>query len=659
MAFRIRTLPHRFRLGFTFPIAALALVLSASVDAATYRFSAERRASVEARSVGRAENRWQIELAVPVLEVNPAEDGFHRLVAPGLVPTVDVGRPELATSGKLFAVPPGHRLRWRLVGAERRVLENVVPRPAQREFRCGGGPRSFSFDRTAYVGTEFVPASPVSVERIGSLRGVDLVRVAFHPLRAMPEARRLEVATRMIVDVWLEQVERSAAPVLSRPFVELLGRFTVNGVATAAREQEAMLIIAADGLREALGPFVAWKRETGVKVDVVSASVVGSTQEKIREYVQRYWASAVPRPTYLLLAGDRTSVPPNFEATGAGSAASDWRYALLEGGDSDIVPDLFYGRLLADTPEEASRVVARWIAYERDSEASDHYVRGTTIASNEGYNPSDEDYANQIGEAMKSGADFLSVDQFFQRTMTATPANISGAIDEGRSWIAYFGHGSGTSWGSTNGTFNVANVERLANGSRLPVLIDVACMNGAWTRIAKCFGRAWSNHASGGAVGYYGGSVNISWHPPAVMSVGIAQAHFQRKVATLGASTLAGQIYLLEQMGTGSHTVDNLKWFNLFGDPSLLLRTRRPLLARVTHSVARVADGAVLAVGAAAENGQAVADLRVVATDRAGEILAQATTDANGTAYLRLPRRYRGLVVTVTGKDVQPSQWRL
>lgn len=637
---------------------ALAVVVSVS-DAASYRFSSEPRASVEVRSAGRAENRWQLDLGVPSLEVLPAEDGFQRLVAPGLVPTVAVGRPELATTGKLFAVPPGYRLRSRLGAVETRTISNVVPRPAQREFRCGSSPRAFAFDRAAYSGTEFQPTSRMTLERVGNLRGIEIVRVAFQPIRALPKTNVVEVTTRATVDVWLEQVERAAPVALSPTFVELLERFTVNGAPSATREAEAMLIIVADGIRDAINPFVEWKRQTGVKVDVVTSSTVGSTKEKIREYVKKYWAEASPKPTYLLLAGDKTSVPPNFESTSAGSAASDWRYALLEGGDADNIPDLFYGRLIADNADEAARVAQRWVAYERDVEPGQHYVRGTTIASDEGSNPSDVDYAKQIAAVLKTGGGFQGVDEFFQGEDTATAANISDAVNEGRSWMAYFGHGSGTSWGSTNDTFNVASVEKLKNGSKLPVLIDVACMNGAWTRITKCFGRAWSNHQNGGTAGYYGGSVNISWHPPAVMSVGIAKAHFEKRVTTLGGSTLAGQLYLFEQMGTGDDTLENLKWYNLFGDPSLIVRTRRPLSARLSQSLGRFRNGAMLAVAAQSEEGTAAAGLNVVATDRAGEIVSRAKTDAAGNAYLRLPRQSRGLTVTVTGRDFVPTQWKL
>jgi hypothetical protein len=178
---------------------------------------------------------------------------------------------------------------------------------------------------------------------------------------------------------------------------------------------------------------------------------------------------------------------------------------------------------------------------------------------------------------LKAGT-YKEVDNFLQGEMTATSENIISALNDGRSWISYFGHGSGTSWGSTNDSFSVSTVETLENVSKLPVIIDVACLNASWMNISKCFGKSWvtqtTDRGHAGAVAYYGGSVSISWHPPAVMSVGIAKRRFEKSLTTMGSTVMAGQLYLIEQMGSTSATKDNLKWYNLFGDPSLAVRTQ-------------------------------------------------------------------------------------
>jgi hypothetical protein len=311
-----------------------------------------------------------------------------------------------------------------------------------------------------------------------------------------------------------------------------------------------------------------------MQVDVVTLTEAGGDKNTLQDYIKTAYEQATVKPTYLLFVGNKETLPAFKESTASGSAASDYRMALLAGDDA--IPDVFYGRFLADTEAELATQIQRTIEYEKAPGSQPWYRQGMTIASDEGSGPSDQEYAEQIQEALKAGS-YQSVDGFYQGEMTATSKNILGALKEGRSWIAYFGHGSGTSWGSVNDKFSVSTVAEVDNTGKLPVLIDVACQNASWMNISKCFGKAWMTETGEtgpqGTVAYYGGSVNISWHPPAIMSVGIAKRRFENSVRTIGSSVLAGQLYLLEQMGESSQVTDNMKWYNLFGDPSLVVRT--------------------------------------------------------------------------------------
>src|SRR5262249_38248771 len=149
------------------------------------------------------------------------------------------------------------------------------------------------------------------------------------------------------------------------------------------------------------------------------------------------------------------------------------------------------------------------IKYERDPEiGADWYAKGTTIASEEGNNPSDVDYVERVQASLLAGG-YTSVDKFYQGEGTATATNIKGALNDGRSWLTYVGHGSGTGWGSTNTTFNVSTTRTLAN-TRLPIIVDVACDNGSFVDEDTCFGEAWvsqaANGVGAGAVSYWGAS---------------------------------------------------------------------------------------------------------------------------------------------------------
>jgi hypothetical protein len=99
----------------------------------------------------------------------------------------------------------------------------------------------------------------------------------------------------------------------------------------------------------------------------------------------------------LLTVGNKTTMPTYMESTASGSAASDLKYSQLSGEDN--IPDLFYGRLVADTQAELETQINRWIAYEKNPEVGATWYRdGMTIASPDGSGPSDKEYAQQIQE---------------------------------------------------------------------------------------------------------------------------------------------------------------------------------------------------------------------------------------------------------------------
>jgi Peptidase family C25 len=165
----------------------------------------------------------------------------------------------------------------------------------------------------------------------------------------------------------------------------------------------------------------------------------------------------------------------------------------------------------------------------------------------------------------------------------------------------------------------------------------VACLNASWVNLDRPFAKAWVTRTvdgkNAGALAYYGGSVTISWDEPAVMSVGIAKSHFEKPVHSLGGTVLAGQLYLQAQMGTGDNTLENMKWYNLFGDPSLLIRTATPVAYRVKSQSRQLNGDTVVTVTVNDEAGSPLKDVSA-ALSVSGNPLTAALTNASGQALL-------------------------
>ncbi len=550
-------------------------VVCATTFADRVSFSSGSKASLETSlsQMDSGPNDVSVKLNIPYLDLSSERDGFVGLSVEGLNPLERLGNPEVLTTGSLIAVPNGYRPVLTVTEQASKTLAGVVAKPHQAKFRCDCATDAFSFNAQMYGSNVVYPESVAQLEVVGNFHGVELYRVALNPVQVDFANRSTIVTSELSVKVHFEKVAERGITEIPSSIARVIQQSAVNGRDNSLFREvpgERMLIVAADDLKAAIAPYVDWKNES-MTVDVITFGELDRSKEEVQKFIKEYYAKN--KFTYLLMVGNKTTNPGFMESTSAGSAASDWKFTLLEGNDN--IPDVFYGRLLADNAAEAKVQVAKWVAYEKTPESADWYHNATTIASREGSNPSDKEYAIQIADALKAGS-YKQVDGFFQGDSSATGTNITNALTRGSSWLAYFGHGSGTEWGSTNDKFDNKKVETLKN-TRLPVVIDVACLNASWVNIAKPFGKAWmiqqNNGVGAGAVAFYGGSVSISWHPPAVMSVGIAKSYVDKHLKTVGEAVLAGQLYLQAKMGTGKDTLDNLKWYNLFGDPNLHIRS--------------------------------------------------------------------------------------
>lgn len=321
---------------------------------------------------------------------------------------------------------------------------------------------------------------------------------------------------------------------------------------------------------------------------------------------QAYETWQSPSPTYLLLLGDGhfdyrmntglanfpNFIPPYFACVDPWlcEVATDNAYVAVSGDDT--FPDLAGGRLPANTPGEASRMVNKIISYETAPPAgpwrsglvfvSDNFrdangapdLAGNFELMNEAvithippqytirrvyYDPYP---ADDTGEA------------FRYRTPENTTTAIINEVNAGALFLNYIGHASNTTWaheailrarepGQADGRNDVT---RMSNGGKLPITLDMACLSGNFSDPqfsgieAKMLD--WS---AGGTVAGWGAT-----------GFGVATGHdrlhrgfydgvFQSDLHTLGLATIAGK----QKVWLSGISQDLLSTFGLLGDPAL------------------------------------------------------------------------------------------
>lgn len=339
---------------------------------------------------------------------------------------------------------------------------------------------------------------------------------------------------------------------------------------------------------QAMQPFVRWKTERGMKVQMITYAQAGNSAAAMKAYIQ----NTFPQEgwSYILLVGDAPQVPPAYIASGP----SDQWFGDVAGNDH--YTDIMVGRFSANNPAELATQVRRSIWYEKEITSSAGYLANAIgIGSSEG--PGDDgemDWQHQRGILTQLTA--FTYNNGFElydgsqggNDAAGDPvaADLGALVNDGLGIINYTGHGGSTSF-VTSG-FSNAEVNGLGNVGKLPFIYSVACVNGEF-QSGTCFAEAWlraeSNGQPVGAVATFMSTINQSWNPPmegqdemnAILSESIS-GNIKR---TFSGIAVNGCLKMNDSYGSaGTEMTDT---WTVFGDPSLLIRTDVPTPMQVNH----------------------------------------------------------------------------
>ena len=513
----------------------------------------------------------------------------HVAVAlPGHVWHADSGLPELPFIARSIAIPGRGVPSVRVLDSEWSELAVAPVIPSRGHIPRDVDPSTVPYRHGAFYDQGGVyPRVPTELGEpfvVRDLRGVavrinafryDADRGVLLALRRM----RLEVVTTGSGGI---NAKSAAAGRIDPEFDRIYRHLFANygaGKYAAFGTDGPMLAVVVDALQGAVAPFVAWKQQKGIPVEVITTSSVGGSVSGIQTAISARYGSPEGL-TYVVLVGDIAQVPTHTgTAEGNGSDAT---YTMIDG--SDFYADLFVSRISATNPTELETQINKFIRYERDPDtgaAADWYRKGAGLASNEG-SPSDAQRADWVRNDLL-GYGFTHVDQIYQPT--GTTAQIAGAVNAGRSVMYYIGHGSGTSW--SNPHFGNNDVLALANGWRQPWIIDVSCSNGTTSLnpcMAEAFLRAGTPTQPHGAVGTFSSWGTCDWVPPTVMMDEAVDLFVAETTSTLGALYFYGAMRALDQypgFGGAGHAL--VEQYQIFGDCSLVVRSDEPTVLAPTH----------------------------------------------------------------------------
>lgn len=422
---------------------------------------------------------------------------------------------------------------------------DVTPAPELKfPCRCAKDSDSvlFKYDAEAYE-----KSRPLyELKSLGDFRGKSLVQLNLYPFQV--EDQKLQVYSDLKVNFenakWLSY----------------------------KMEEKKLLIVGPKDWLSAVDELVEKREADGFEVQVKEVDKIAKDPVKLKSFFQQTIKNF--NYTHAIILGDETvTFMDKMKTSSSDETPSDLPYFLM-GGKDDTVPDVLFGRFPAKTKKDVEAQVAKILAFEDKQDRGDFPKSVLGIASDEGASPSDVEYMDSMLQPFIDSS--FAPRKVYQGVATHSNKDIENAFNNGLSWVNYIGHGSGFSWISVRDKeYTSAQVKLLKNNEHWPVIVDVACQNGRMSgdgRLGELFLQTRDSQGRPvGAVAFYGGTVDISWHPPAVMAVGINQILKQASRKEIGALLFEGQLHLIKNWRNQAEAIENWRWYNLMGDPTMMI----------------------------------------------------------------------------------------
>jgi hypothetical protein len=504
---------------------------------------------------------------------------FQRVIMEGTQENFEVGKPALPYFSRLIALPENKDPEVSILEMDKKVIEGVyIPYPHQpppyRDVRA-----SFVLDEEIYSGKFLYPEDWVKMGFPSIMRDVRLSPLFIYPVRWNPATSELIYIRSITLRV--EYSKQAKKPKvrwsrgLTKSFIPLYKKLlNFSSLYSGRREiSGSYLIVVYDDYYETLVPLKLWKIQRGIRTHLIKASEIATplTFDELRNYIEDAYFNWSDPPEYVLLFGDADEIPPGI---GIGGAITDHLYTTLEG--DDYLPDLHIGRIPVNNVQEAELIVSKILMYERNPELIDTlwFRSGMTIS---GSDYVDDYNAMRCAGIMIEYGGFLHVDSLFQSNGQNTVTNVLNGLNEGRSWLVYFGHGFETGWSSVNPDFTNSHVYQLQNTKKLPVIVDIACSNGAFNYPGDCFAEAWLKAGSvgdeRGAIGIFASTAPCAFFYTDTLGRGTFISYFIDSMFNYGAACDGGKFYMYQYFPEppGGTTEETMQLFDAFGDPEIVL----------------------------------------------------------------------------------------
>lgn len=543
---------------------------------------------------------------------------YQKLLMSGAYAVTELGMPELLLAGKSIIIPENSQPTLSVVDADYQLVDNFKLIPSKGVILRNTNPEDVPYQfGAAYQRNAFQRESPVQLSGTFYMRDFHGVTIQVSPFDYNPVQQQLKCYRSLTLRVdfnapfRVQQARKNCAE-----FNEVYQNFFLNyerSRYTTITESGEILIITPAQFVDAMQPYVNWKIKNGYPTTMVTLEEVGNSNTAVKNYITTFYNEH--NLAFVVIVGDG-NLFPYFTKD---NEVSDNFYTEIVGNDE--VPDIILGKISAENATHVTTQVNKFIQYEENPAVTTHFDQFLGIASSEGPgedNEYDYQHIRNIDNKLQAFT-YTSGYELFEGSQggldasgNPTAANVSTAVNAGVGIITYCGHGSETSWGTTN--FSNSHINNLTNYNMLPFIISTACLNGDYVN-QTCFAEAWlratKNGQSTGAVSTVMSTMSQPWNPPMVgqdemirLLTGAENTTVKR---TFGGIVFNGLAKMHEVYPTtSSQGLQTMRTWVIFGDPTLQVRTAIPQLLTATHNSQMFAGVTQLQVSSPVENAKVV-----------------------------------------------------
>lgn len=586
---------------------------------------------------------------------------FTRIKIPEMGTSGSIGDPELPAWRRYIEVPPNATdvsltYNKQTISEELEIQYPLYPVQPPWEKKEGVQRPKLTINDDVYNSNEKHGENLAEIAQYGNVRGKNLYQITYYPVSYDPLNSKISITKNLLLDIrW--NIPKTALSRDSKyfskyiddlwnPYILNSSLFNEKAKSIGYNIPVGMLVIVAAPFmgNSKLNEWVQWKTQRGFIVTVENVANIGTNSTAIRNYIKQAYNNWEVPPTFVVLVGD-----PYYIQAPAGYASNnpitDLYYSIVD-GEEYYTPDLWVGRISVSSSTQLQNALNKILKYEKAqwTLTEPWYIKASFLTGSDNYDTTEGTHNYVISNYFEP-AEFVS-QKLYTVTYGATSSDVISAINSGRGWVVYSGHGSDVSW-ADGPPISQSDVNSLTNAV-YPWILSFACDTGQYAK-PECFGETWQR-ASAGGVGFLGSSVTSYWDEDDMFEKFIIESFFSLKKTWTAGMILNGKLKFFNYYGDTNTTKRYFEMYNLLGDPSTEIWMGILQNPYITHGLGVDPNGLPLSVYIEWENA-------VISISNSNTLLGAVRSNFGSNLVSFSPPGVVPLVkLTITGNPIVPYQ---